>query len=196
MKPVQYAIAACALVTVAACGSESSSFKAKCDVDSTFEQVQQQIFEGRGCTASACHGEQLQGGLDLRASAAYDSLVNIEANSGDYMRVFPGDQELSLLYQKVAAKTEDFELGPLGISGGTMPTGNGALSDDDLGLLRVWIRGGAPESGIVEGSTVQTKHGPVTTSRPTMPASPLSTPRWGFFSTLSSATVNGTTRLS
>jgi hypothetical protein len=30
-----------------------------------------------------------------------------------------------------------------------MPTGDGVLSEDDLGLLRAWIRGGAPEAGIV-----------------------------------------------
>jgi hypothetical protein len=33
-----------------------------------------------------------------------------------------------------------------------MPTGNGVLSQDDLSLLRAWIRGGAPEAGIVAGS--------------------------------------------
>ena len=33
-----------------------------------------------------------------------------------------------------------------------MPTGNGVLSEDDLGLLRAWIRGGAPETNIVKGS--------------------------------------------
>jgi hypothetical protein len=155
MKPVQYAIAACALVTVAACGADSSSgTKAKCDADSTFEQIQQQIFEGQGCTAAACHGDAAQGGLDLRAGAAYDGLINVEASSGDYMRVFPGEQELSLLYQKVAAKTEGFDLNalPNPISGGAMPTGPNVLSEDDLGLLRAWIRGGAPETGIVEGS--------------------------------------------
>ena len=153
MKLVQYAIAAGAIVIVAACGADNSNAtKPKCDVDSTYQQVQQQIFEGRGCTASACHGEGATGGLDLRAESSYAGLVNVEANSGDYMLVFPGEQDLSLLYQKVAAKTEGFELGPLGISGGAMPTGDGQLSEDDLGLLRQWIRGGAPETGIVEGS--------------------------------------------
>ncbi|MFW2387238.1 MAG: hypothetical protein ACN4G0_02810 [Polyangiales bacterium] len=153
MKPVQYAVAAIAALTLVACGSDSSSApKPKCDVDSTFDQVQQQIFEAKGCTASACHGENATGDLDLRPENAYANLVNVAASSGDYVRVFPGEQDLSLLYQKVAAKTEDFELGPLGIGGGKMPTGEGALSEDDLGLLRAWIRGGAPETDIVDGS--------------------------------------------
>ncbi|KPK50908.1 MAG: hypothetical protein AMJ63_13575 [Myxococcales bacterium SG8_38_1] len=158
MKFVQYAIAACALVTVVACGTDSSgdaNSGSKCeDVDSTFAQIQQQIFEAKGCTASACHGETANGGLDLRPESAYASLINVEASSGDYMRVFPGEQDLSLLYQKVAAKTDGFELGslPNPISGGAMPTGPEVLSDDDLALLRVWIRSGAPEAGVVEGS--------------------------------------------
>ena len=153
MKPVQYAIAACAAAFVAACGTDdSNSSLPKCDADSTFAQVQQQIFEGQGCTASACHGENATGGLDLRSENAYASLINVQATSGDYMRVFPAEQDLSVLYQKVAAKTEGVDLGSLGISGGGMPTGTGALSENDLGLLRAWIRGGAPETGIVEGS--------------------------------------------
>jgi hypothetical protein len=154
MKPVQCAIAAFAAVFVAACGSDSSTGTAtKCDADSTFAQVQQQVFEAQGCTAAACHGgAPLAGGLDLRPENAYASLVNVAATSGDFVRVFPAEQDLSLLYQKVAAKTEGFELAPLGISGGAMPTGPGVLSEDDLGLLRAWIRGGAPETGIVVGS--------------------------------------------
>jgi hypothetical protein len=153
MKPVQYAIAALAATFAAACGADGSSgTEAKCNADSTFGQVQQQIFDAQGCTASACHGELTQGGLDLRPDNAHASLVNVEASSGKYVRVFPGEPDLSLVYQKVAAKTQGFDLGPLGISGGAMPTGEGMLSENDLGLLRAWIRGGAPEHDVVEGS--------------------------------------------
>ena len=156
MRLVHLATASCALLALAACSSDGSGTDSgtKCDAESTFEQLQQQVFEAQGCTASACHGDAAQGGLDLRADAAYDNLINVPANSGDYLRVFPGEQDLSLLYQKVAAKTEGFELGslPNPISGGAMPTGSGVLSDDDLALLRAWIRGGAPETGIVAGS--------------------------------------------
>lgn len=153
MKPVQSAVAAIAVLTFAACGTESAStVQSECDANSTFAQVQQQIFEAQGCTASACHGETANGGLDLRPENAYANLVNVDATSGDFVRVFPAEQDLSLLYQKVAAKTENFDLGPLGISGGPMPTGDGVLSEEDLGLLRAWIRGGAPETGIVAGS--------------------------------------------
>jgi hypothetical protein len=153
MKPVQFAFAALAALLAASCGAEGSSGTGqKCDAESTFGQIQQQIFEGQGCTASACHGASAQGGLDLQPQNAYASLINVDATSGDSVRVFPGEQDLSLLYQKVAAKTEGFDLGALGISGSPMPTSEGVLSESDLGLLRAWIRGGAPETGIVAGS--------------------------------------------
>jgi hypothetical protein len=155
MRFVQFAIAALAAVVVAACGSEGSSGTAsKCDAESTFAQIQQQIFERYGCTASACHGASLQGQLDLRPDVAYANLINVPASSGDYMRVFPGEQDLSVLYQKVAAKTEGFSLAALAdpIGGSPMPTSDAVLSENDLDLLRTWIRGGAPETGIVEGS--------------------------------------------
>jgi hypothetical protein len=155
MKPVQYVLAALAAATMAACGTDGSgSTQAKCEAESTFAQVQEQIFQGYGCTAPACHGEATQGRLDLRPPNAYSNLINVAASSGDYMRVFPGEQELSLLYQKVAAKTLGFELGALEnpISGGAMPTSNEVLTETDLGLLRAWIRGGAPETGIVKES--------------------------------------------
>ena len=156
MKLVQYAVVACLAVGVAACGTDSSDTqsKEKCDVDSTFAQVQQQIFEGYRCTNGACHGESMQGGLDLRPQSAYENLVNVAASSGDYLRVFPAEQDLSLLYLKVAAKTEGFSLSELDnpVSGGAMPTSNEVLTEDDLALLRIWIRGGAPETGIVAGS--------------------------------------------
>jgi hypothetical protein len=159
MKLVQYAIAVFSVLVVTACGAEAPGDSKgpgaeKCDAESTFAQVQQQIFEDKGCTASACHGDLAKGGLDLRPDSAYASLINVGANSGDYVRVFPGEQELSLLYQKVAAKTEGFELASLDrpISGGSMPTSDAELSDTDLALLRSWIRSGAPETGIVDGS--------------------------------------------
>ena len=96
MKPVQLVIAAIAVLTLVACGTDSAGTRQKCDVDSTFAQVQQQIFESYGCTASACHGESAVGALDLRAGTSYASLVNVPAASGDYMRVFPGEQDLQV----------------------------------------------------------------------------------------------------
>lgn len=153
MKPVKVLFLATAALAVVGCGSSNDSGPApKCDAETTFAQVQAQIFEGRGCTASSCHGDSPQSGLDLRADVAYENLINVPSVAGDQVRVFPAEQDLSLLYLKVAAKTDGSSLADQGISGGTMPVGDNALSDDDLGLLRAWIRGGAPQDGIVEGS--------------------------------------------
>jgi hypothetical protein len=154
MKPVQYVFAAFVALFVAACGTDTSnSTGQKCDADSTFAQVQQQIFEGRGCTASACHGEAVQGGLDLRPESAYASLIRVDATTSvDFPRVFPAEQDLSVLYLKVAAKIDGTSLSDRGISGGAMPVGEDALSEQDLALLRAWIRGGAPETDVVAGS--------------------------------------------
>jgi hypothetical protein len=44
--------------------------------NSSFEAIQKIIFERRGCTADACHGQAKVGGLDLRASAAWENLVD------------------------------------------------------------------------------------------------------------------------
>ena len=52
----------------------------------------------------------------------------------------------------MAAKSGGESLGAQGISGSAMPVGEDALSEQALGLLRAWIRGGAPETGIVAGS--------------------------------------------
>lgn len=135
----------------AACGGTDDQ-AAKCAAESTFAQVQEQIFEARGCTLSSCHGDSPQSGLDLRKDIAYRNLVNVDSVAGDFKRVFPAEQDLSLLYLKVAAKVGGESLAAQGISGGSMPVGENALSEEDLGLLRAWIRGGAPEEGIVEGS--------------------------------------------
>jgi len=154
MTPVRVSFLALAVFVVACSDAEGGggTDEPKCGAESTFAQVQEQIFEERGCTASACHGESLAGALDLREDAAYDNLVNVPGVSGDFVRVFPAEQDLSLLYLKVEAKITGESLGARGIAGGAMPVGDDVLSDDDLELLRAWIRGGAPETGIVEGS--------------------------------------------
>ncbi|MGB5267082.1 MAG: hypothetical protein WBN30_10860, partial [Polyangiales bacterium] len=152
MKPVRCWCLLVAAFVASACSGSGDSPAAKCASESTFAQVQEQIFEGRGCTLSSCHGDSPQAGLDLRADGAYGNLINVDSVSGDFKRVFPADEDLSILYLKVAAKVGGESLADQGVSGGAMPVGDGALSDDDLDLLRIWIRGGAPEQGIVQGS--------------------------------------------
>ncbi|HSN83708.1 MAG TPA: hypothetical protein VLS88_14085 [Polyangiales bacterium] len=142
------------VVAVVGCGESSDSGGSKCSADSTFGLVQT-VFESRGCTASTCHGQAAEvagGGLDLRTDLAYDHLVNVPGRASKDVRVFPGDEELSLLYLKLAAKTEGVELAALGVSGSPMPSSGDALTVEELALVRAWIRGGAPRTGVVAGA--------------------------------------------
>ena len=124
------------------------------EIDSTYGAIQSRIFEARGCTADACHGDGAQGGLDLRADVSHEQLVGVVGQAPlvrPLARVEPGDKDLSLLYLKLAAAT----LGtPLPDGGGTpMPTGGAApLTEEELQAVVLWIRGGAPIDGVVSGT--------------------------------------------
>lgn len=125
-----------------------------CDTgDSSFQGIQRVVFDGYGCTNSACHGQPGgTGGLDLRESVAYDSLFRVQSTASlkePMQRVFAGDQNVSFLYRKLAAATEGTKL-PEG-AGAPMPVGLAPLSANHLEAVRLWIRGGAPEEGNVAG---------------------------------------------
>lgn len=148
------AVFACATLALSLTACSGTSSQSKCNADGTFALVQE-VFEARGCTASTCHGapaSEAEGGLDLRPETAYQNLVNIQASSGELPRVFPADEELSVLYLKVAAKTLGTDIAALGISGAPMPSSADQLTEDEVELIRVWIRGGAPKTGVVAGT--------------------------------------------
>ena len=119
---------------------------------STWEAIQTRVFDQGGCANLLCHaGPAAAGGLSLEPSVAHANLVNAAASVGVLDRVEPGDEDLSLLYLKLAAAT----LAPDGpeIPGSPMPSGGlPAVSADTLAALRLWIRAGAPETGVVDGT--------------------------------------------
>lgn len=122
---------------------------------STFAAIQKVIFENRGCTNTICHGAApdlaVNGGLDLRPEAAYDSLVSQPAETvPGWFRVFPGQRDRSLLFQNVAAKTlPDQFTAPLR----AMPLDSlPALSTNELEALRKWIETGASRDATVAGT--------------------------------------------
>lgn len=124
------------------------------DCSSTFEAIQRSLFEGKGCTAAACHGGASTGNLDLRPASAYTSLINRPASaslSAPMNLVTPGEQALSFLYLKLAAATDPTKPLPAG-AGAPMPSGLPALSVGQLEALRLWIRAGAPQDGVVAGT--------------------------------------------
>jgi len=134
-----------------ACGASDSGDDTSpkdCNYASTYDAIQATVFEAKGCTESACHGEGMSGGLDLRVDRSFDALIHQPSTIDPSMkRVWPGDQELSLLYQKLAAATEGTELRDLGQP---MPVDLEPLSDDQLEAMRLWIRAGASPDSIVK----------------------------------------------
>jgi hypothetical protein len=126
-----------------------------CDkFEGSFERIQEVVFDGYGCTDSACHGgSNPAGNLDLRAGVAYANLIRVKssANMAEPMDlVFPGEQAFSFLFQKLAAGTNGSTL-PTG-GGESMPVGFAPLTEDHLEAMRLWIRAGAPEFRDVDGA--------------------------------------------
>lgn len=117
--------------------------------DSTFAAIQKVIFEGRNCTNSKCHGEATAGGLDLRAEAAYTSLIEVESTIGTALRVMPGEPDESFLFQKLRAATEP---GSVVVEGSPMPSGTAPLTPEHLEAVRRWIEAGAPRDGSIGDS--------------------------------------------
>jgi hypothetical protein len=121
------------------------------EFDSTFDLIQEVVFENRGCTNDVCHGAAASGGLDLRAGLSHDSLIDQPAVSAPgWQRVVPGQKDESLLYVNLAAKTlPDAWSSPLR----SMPLDpEPALSFDELEAVRLWVEYGAPREGVVPGT--------------------------------------------
>jgi len=130
---------------------------------STWEAIQsvvigQTAFEGYSCLF--CHDALnplpplfVPNAPDLRPGVAYANMLNVPSanalNQDDLIE--PGEPIASFLYQKLAAATNGTSL-PLG-EGFGMPSGAvPPLTADHLEAVRLWIRSGAPETGVVEGT--------------------------------------------
>ncbi len=144
-------LAATALLGLCLSAATASGEECAQSFTSTFDAIQEVIFENRGCTSAACHDGSASGGLDLRAEQAYDSLVSqAAATVPNWQRVRPGEKDRSLLFVNVAAKTlpDDFTapLRPMPL--GPLP----GLSTNEIEALRRWIEAGAPRDVTVAGT--------------------------------------------
>jgi hypothetical protein len=129
--------------------------------DSTFDAIQHVIFNSDvyQCNNTVCHDAVVPTGqLDLTEGFAHGNLVDVQTFiDPSFKRVQPGDHELSYLWRKLASKTLDpgdpeFPDDPP-IFGLPMPFVVGiALTAEHLEAIKLWIRGGAPESGVIEGT--------------------------------------------
>jgi len=116
--------------------------------DSTFDAIQSVVFERHGCTAEACHGSAASGRLDLRADVSYANLFEAPSTASSLARVHPGTKERSFLWLKLLAASDD----TVEITGSPMPLGSTPLGETEMELLRLWIQGGAPQHGTVQGT--------------------------------------------
>ncbi len=117
---------------------------------STYESIQEVVFERRGCTDQLCHGSAASGGLDLRDGASYDNLIDQPSGSvPGAFRVVPGQKDESLLFLNLAAATlpEKWQA-PLR----PMPLALPPISVDELEAVRQWIEQGAPREGVIPGT--------------------------------------------
>jgi hypothetical protein len=120
---------------------------------STFEAIQKQIFERRGCTSTICHGgPPFQGGLDLRPDVAYENIFEKPSTEVDMPLITPGARDRSYLYMKLAAATDPAQLNGFQIVNAPMPNGLEPLSKDELEVVRLWIYNGAPKTGTIQGT--------------------------------------------
>ncbi len=144
------------LTVLASLGSSGSAAVAQeCSntFDSTYELIQQAIFENKGCTSVTCHNPvDLAGGLDLSADVSWESLIEQPAETvpagiiPGLKRVVPGQKDQSLLFLNLAAGTLPQQWqAPLR----SMPIGLEPLSTNELEAVREWIEQGAPREGTV-----------------------------------------------
>jgi len=99
----------------------------------SFAAQVQPVFNAN-CTG--CHGQDGNGGLDLREGQAYGNLVEVASQGYPGQRVAAGDPDSSVLHRK---------LNGLSGVGGQMPLG-GALPESDRNLIRDWISEGAKDN--------------------------------------------------
>jgi hypothetical protein len=134
-------------VTAAGAGAGTGAGAASPAVPAaTFSEVYPMIFPmSTNARCVACHSmppnDLANGNLQMGSdrASAYAALVSKNSTSTRCMNmplVMPGQPDQSLLLLK---------LSPTPPCGNRMPIGGNALSDDQLGLIRSWIAGGAKD---------------------------------------------------
>ena len=123
------------------------------EFDTTFDAIQAVVLEGYGCTASVCHGQvDHVSNLSLFGDdpdGNWDAVVGAQSTAKpEWNLVEVSDIETSFLYEKLAAATFP---DVVDTTGTPMPVG-GMLTPEHLEAMELWIRGGAPRDGIVEGT--------------------------------------------
>jgi hypothetical protein len=104
------------------------------DSGATLSGHVQPLFDQR-CAAAQCHGaNQPAAGLSLVAGEARDALLRASTQNPEVDLVTPGNPTNSYLVTKLTGN---------GVTGVQMPIG-GALSEEEIDMIRLWISYGAP----------------------------------------------------
>ncbi len=70
--------------------------------DSTYEAIQELVFEDRGCNLGICHGaDPGQADLDLRAGTSHAAMLDVPSTGSNFLRIEPGSPRDSSLYLKL-----------------------------------------------------------------------------------------------
>lgn len=117
--------------------------------ESTWEGIYDQIIVPQQCASPVCHGSNASGSLELGPEVAWENIHEVPAQGFALDLIEPGVPEESYFYLKLKAKTDP---GSVEIAGSAMPTGPDALSDEQLELIRMWIKAGGSDEGTVPGT--------------------------------------------
>ncbi len=115
-------------------------------VRSTFEAIQDHIFN-ESCISSSCHSSAwAAAGLSLEPDVAYEQLVgrvpqNAKAREEGMLLVNAGDPEKSFLMTKLTGSGVGY--------GDRMPRSYSSLSGVAIDAIRAWIAAGAPRDSVV-----------------------------------------------
>lgn len=134
------AIAPGAAVIAASADDAEETTRVAVVASATLSGDVQPIFSTAGCVNSGCHsGAQPQAGQNLTPGQAFANTVDVASVELPSMdRVEPGDPERSYLVHKIQGTHLT-----VGGSGDQMPLGLGMLAQQQIDVIRAWIRMGA-----------------------------------------------------
>lgn len=138
-SPSRFSVTVAVLLLSSACGqSQAPVVAARAAEEGPFEPtltaIQENVFD-ENCIE--CHaGNRASGGLNLDdVQTSYDNLVEVPARqANDLMRVRAGNPDDSYLIHKLEGTQR---------SGRQMPSGDPALSQETIDVIRAWIEQGA-----------------------------------------------------
>jgi hypothetical protein len=104
----------------------------------------QAVFTGK-CAVAGCHaGGAVQAGLDLSSGNAFRNTVAVRSSElPNLLRVSPGDDDGSYLYQKIIPNGN---IAPQTLRMPAGCSGDNCLSDTEIKAIQDWINAGAPNA--------------------------------------------------